>query len=96
MNPTSRPQTSQHRGDPPQSARRHAERALEVALSLWSNGHLVTAAWAATGLSRRGIRPRDMEVLKLARSIVHANGGSIRPGDVERLMAQMRRKGGQR
>jgi len=40
-------------------------------------------------MPRRGIEPRDLEWFQQARAIVHQNGGTIRPGDADRLVAAM-------
>jgi hypothetical protein len=70
--------------------RRRAKRALEVALSQHCNGGFSTLAWCASGMPRRGIDQRVHDFYQQARRIVHANGGRLHPGDVEKLMATMR------
>jgi hypothetical protein len=69
-----------------------AHKALDIALCLWSNGHLATLSWCAAGRPARGIEPVDVEYFQAARRIVHANRGTILPGDAERLLAVMERR----
>jgi len=73
-------------------AHRHASRALEVALCQHANGSFNALAWCAAGMPN-AIEPHDLEWFQTARAIVHANSGTIKPGDADRLAATMRRKG---
>jgi hypothetical protein len=69
--------------------RRHAARLLDVAHCLHHNGQFSTLAWCATGRPARGIHPDDLWVFQQARSIIHANGGRLKPGDVARLIERI-------
>jgi hypothetical protein len=64
---------------------------LEVALCQQANGTYATLAWCAAGRPERGIEHRDTDAYSLARAVVHANGGSIRPDDERKLLERLRR-----
>jgi hypothetical protein len=67
-------------------------RALEIALCLHSNGQLDTLAWAAAGMPETGFGPEDIEVLKVARQVIHQNGGVSEVNDVGRVLALLRKR----
>jgi hypothetical protein len=66
--------------------RRRAARSLDIALSQHCNGGFNTLAWLAAGRPARGIRYEDVHAFQEARAIAHGNGGTIKPGDVARLL----------
>jgi hypothetical protein len=53
-------------------------------------------AWAASGCPARGIAGHDIELYRAASRLVESNGGRFHAGDVDRLVAIVERKGGQR
>ena len=67
------------------------DRALEVAISQWSNGQLSTLAWCAAGIPDTGIGPEDIRVYQNARAVVQASKVTIRPGDEQRLVERFER-----
>jgi hypothetical protein len=69
---------------------RRAAIVLDVALCQHANGSFAAVAWCAAGRPKDSITPRHLELYQSARSIVHANGGQIIPGDAARLVRVMR------
>jgi hypothetical protein len=71
--------------------RRRAARTLDIAHSQHCNGQYATLAWCAAGRPARGIHPDDVRAFQEARSLVHSNGGKVKPGDVSRLLERIGR-----
>jgi hypothetical protein len=71
---------------------RHVERALDIASCLYHNGHLGTLCWCAAGMPDDGFGPDDVEVLQVARSVVHENNGTVKPGDDSRVLRRLRQR----
>jgi hypothetical protein len=69
-----------------QDRRRQAARALKIAHAAHSLGNYTTLAWVAKGLSSNELTPEDMKRFQEARSIIHANRGRLKRGDVDRLL----------
>ncbi len=67
-------------------------RALEVALCAEANGSFVALAWCASGMPDCGIGPHDIERLQIARLVVQANGGRLKPGDPDRVVELLRQR----
>jgi hypothetical protein len=68
--------------------RRRAIRSLKIAHAAHSLGNYTALAWVAKGFSEPELTPEDMQRFQQARSIIHANKGRLKRGDVDRLLAR--------
>ncbi len=75
---------------PVDQVRRRAIRSLKIAHAAHNLGNYTALAWIAKGLNEIELTPDDMQYFQQARSIIHANKGRLKQGDVERLLERWR------
>ncbi len=75
---------------PVDQVRRRAIRSLKIAHAAHALGNYTTLAWVAKGFNELELTPEDMKRFQQARSIIHANKGRLKRGDVGRLLERWR------